>query len=350
MNINFDKISQQNLQKSKDNIFKKIDLLRKEERRLLRRKRIYSGVAASVVFLIVTGLLYDFKTTSVSALDEFVETSIPESLSNDKVELILSSNEKVELEDSTKITYSASGNSVRLSSRAQVSEINTENKISFNTLTVPYGKNTEIQLADGSKVWLNAGSKLIYPNKFDGDHREVYLEGEAIFDVSHSDKKPFLVKTKACVVEVLGTLFDVKSYKEDDVVETTLARGKVRVSYLEEGIFGNKKIQEDLSPGNKAIFYKGKTGFDLETADVSATMSWRDGYIVFKSEPLDEILDKLSRYYNVKFYTSGIINEDARYSGSFYLNDDILNVTKILTSITDHYCYLDAENQTIIIE
>ncbi|WP_417887021.1 FecR family protein [Zunongwangia sp.] len=351
MNINFDNISQQREQELRNNTLNNIYLLRKKEKRNAIKKQLFLGVAASLVFLISIGLFNYFDSSNSTTLDNYVKTNSSGAyLKSNKIELTLSDSQKLKLEDSITIAYNSSGSSLKLLAKKEVSEIKTEDKILFNTLTVPFGKRAELQLADGSKVWLNAGSKLIYPNKFRGNLREVFLEGEAIFDIEHKENQPFLVKTKDCRVEVLGTLFNVRAYPEDKTVETTLARGKVRISHLKKRLFRSKKIQKDLIPGNKAIYLKGSDTIKVKPAEVANIMAWQKGYVNFKSKPLEEILDKLSRYYNIKFYKSGKINKNVKYSGSFYLNDNILHVAKTLTTITDHYCYLDSENKTIIIE
>ena len=125
----------------------------------------------------------------------------------------------------------------------------------YNTLIVPYGKRSQLQLADGSKVWLNSGSKLVYPVTFEGKRREVYIEGEAIFDVAHNAKQPFIVLSKDHEIEVLGTLFNVSNYLDDESISTTLKNGSVQIRYKTDSFLKGRKVLK-IVPGTRSVYKK----------------------------------------------------------------------------------------------
>lgn len=161
------------------------------------------------------------------------------------------------------------------------------------TMTIPYGQEAVVNLADGSKVYLHPGSKLHFPNKFVGKERVVTLEGEAYFEVSHNPQKPFVVKTSVGITKVLGTEFDVTAYA-DKPTSVTLVRGKVEVQ--------NANHTTILSPGRKAMLEQNG---EITTSEVDTEpyTLWRDGYLYYDNMPLDEILEDIAKFYqiNIKY-------------------------------------------------
>jgi len=188
----------------------------------------------------------------------------------------------------------------------------------YNEIIVPLGAKSQIVLSDGTKVWLNAGSKLKYPSQFIGNTREVYLEGEAFFDVTHIKNKTFIVRTLELNIKVHGTQFNVKSYPEDNLVETTLVKGSVEVEKV-----GKSNQRVFLKPNQTATFYKK----DIDTVRVKskqivkiqkdstditsnilitsktnnlATVTWKDPNWVIDGEELGILSKELERRYNVR--------------------------------------------------
>jgi transmembrane sensor len=158
----------------------------------------------------------------------------------------------------------------------------------------PAGSRTHIELGDGTKVWLNHGSKLKYPYRFDGDIRKVFLTGEAFFEVAHNSKIPFIVGTNRLDVKATGTAFNVSAYPDDNAVETTLVEGKV-ILYERKS---NSKIKA-LTPGECLKFDKQKNSYSLETGNTLKYTSWKDGMLVFKNDHVEDIAKKLARWYNI---------------------------------------------------
>ena len=165
----------------------------------------------------------------------------------------------------------------------------------------PRGQKSVMLLADGTKVWLNADTKLTYAKNF-GEHdlREVYLEGEAFFEVMSDPDKPFIVHTSELNIKVLGTSFNVKSYAEDGHIETTLVEGKVEVDKRRVPSGSEGKVI--LKPNQRATFSKESHDIDVEEVVADEAVAWRRDRLVFKSESLSEVIKQLERWYNVKIH------------------------------------------------
>ena len=212
--------------------------------------------------------------------------------------------------------------------------LNTSSDDSYCEITVPYGGKSSIVLPDGSKVWLNAGSNLKYKRDFDVKSREVKIEGEAFFDVQKM-RHPFVVHTSHFDIRVLGTTFNVKSYPDDDNIETTLIEGNIRIESNELA----KPL--NLKPRQKMTYYKGTeqvktSSLSLEKPDEEASeisqpidktikkseiaiekianpeeyTGWKDGQLIINNEPLGELVKKLERKYDIVFRFE---SEDLRY-------------------------------------
>lgn len=167
----------------------------------------------------------------------------------------------------------------------------------FNDLEVeaPAGSRTHIELGDGTKVWLNHGSKLKYPYRFEGKNRKVFLTGEAYFEVAHNSKFPFIVGTNRLDVKATGTAFNVSAYPDDPLVQTTLVEGKV-ILYERKS---NSEIKA-LTPGECLKFDTQKNSYSLETGNTLKYTSWKDGLLVFKNDNVEDIAKKLARWYNIE--------------------------------------------------
>jgi len=183
-----------------------------------------------------------------------------------------------------------------------------ENNIAIHsqTITVPMGAKTKVQLPDSSIVWLNSGSTLSYPIQF-GNSKCVSLTGEAYFEVIKTSKQ-FIVTTEYGNVEVKGTSFNVKAYKDDDSFETTLEEGivvyKVKDSHYEV----------TLKPGEQVI--KSSNGFDVKQVETKYFTSWKDGKMLFNRDPFPNFIKKLERWYNVKIEYSDPDLNKLWYSGT----------------------------------
>jgi len=173
---------------------------------------------------------------------------------------------------------------------------NSNEKMIYNTLKIPYGKKFEVQLSDGTIVYLNAGTSLRYPVQFaKNQSRQVYLTGEAFFEVSKDKAHPFTVNAQEVSVEVLGTKFNVNSYIEDASTNIVLVEGKV-------SLYKDKKTAENqvyLTPGLKGSNIRGQQKIITESVNTDYYTAWVTGSLVFKNASFDAIIKTLERRYNV---------------------------------------------------
>lgn len=154
-------------------------------------------------------------------------------------------------------------------------------------------------LPDGSRVWLNSASSLKYPSDFVADSREVELEGQGYFEVTHDASQPFIVHAgQEYEVEVLGTTFNVVAYADDDLIETTLVEGSVNVHVQS---VGGQELSRRIKPNEKATFTKTTRKLDVEAVNTDHETAWKNGEIIFRNHPMSQVLKVLSRHYHVKF-------------------------------------------------
>ena len=192
-----------------------------------------------------------------------------------------------------------------------------------NTITVPAGQHIDVQLPDGTKVWLNASSRLTYPETFDRRERRVTLEGEAYFEVAKNKDKRFIVCCNDLEIEALGTTFDVKGYGDDLSVTTLLAEGSVRVS--------NKANTTLLKPGEKVEYHKNKQTFTKSPiSDLREIDFWRNNMLIFNSSSLAEIATTLERMYGVKVVFDSEKLKNVLFSGTIR-NSSLHNVFYIIS-------------------
>jgi len=192
----------------------------------------------------------------------------------------------------------------------------------------PAGSQLHFNLGDGTEVWLNHGSKLKYPFRFNRKTREVFLTGEAFFKVAHDTEVPFIVETKSLEVKATGTSFNVSAYPTDDNVQTTLIEGKVVVSEKE-----SKHEVKAMLPGEFLKFDLQKKVYETESGNTEKYTSWKDGRLVFKNEKVSDVAKKLARWYNVEVE---IVNEKVNeftFTATF-MEETLPQVLDLLTLAT----------------
>lgn len=193
-----------------------------------------------------------------------------------------------------------------------------------NEIIVPNGESAEIILADQTHVWLNSGSRLMYPPTFQKKNREVKLTGEAYFEVKHDKSRPFHVVTPNLTVEVLGTSFNVEALENSGILNVTLVEGKVRLQ-------DNKnKVLAELSPNENAKYNVLEKKLDISAVNTVLYTSWKEGIMTFKDEKLIDIADKLERWFNVEVVFDQEQVKDLCFSGSILKNKPIDQVLEIL--------------------
>lgn len=163
-------------------------------------------------------------------------------------------------------------------------------------LYVPMAKQSQLTLPDGTKVWINADSKIKYSNRFNSNERKLYMSGEAFFDVAHNSKLPFEVFVNGAKIKVLGTKFNVKSYEGDQNIETVLLEGKVQLCREDSPKSGSIEME----PGEKTIFDFTTNKVVFSRQDIDADVAWKDGKVIFRNTPLADVCKDLSRHFNAE--------------------------------------------------
>jgi transmembrane sensor len=209
-------------------------------------------------------------------------------------------------------------------------------------LTVQTGNGMlkEIELEDGSEIWLNAGSTLRYPEHFSGRHREVYLDGEAYFDIVHNPDKSFVVHTAHLATNVLGTAFSVTAYKNARLEAVAVIRGKVSISagHNQLGLLTpNKRVEYNITSGKSTI----------TNINAAALMSWKEGKLQFENQDMQDIAGRLGRWYGYKFIFAHENLENCRYTASFNSNIPLLNILKVMKAISLLNYKVDEKNKTV---
>lgn len=186
----------------------------------------------------------------------------------------------------------------------------------FITVQSNAGMRTQFNLPDGTVAYLNSGSVLSYPLPYDKTERRVTLKGEAYFKVAHNPEQPFIVSVADdnMRVKVLGTEFNLQSYEEGGMVQTTLVSGAVNLQMLKNG---NVISSANLKPSEKAIYDVATKIVTISTVCTEYETSWKEGRLIFKDMPMPEVLKKLAYFYNVKFDVKDPVINSFRFTGTF---------------------------------
>lgn len=216
----------------------------------------------------------------------------------------------------------------------------TEGPIAMQTISVPAGQCVNVTLPDGSNIWLNAQTTIQYPVSFNKENRQVKLDGEAYFDVAKDSKRPFIVNTKECSVEVLGTKFNIDAYSSRDKFETVLMEGSVKVSMLDD-----PTQAVSLKPNNKVYRSNGK----LLTQKVSnyERYRWKEGLICFVDEPFKVVMEDFEKFYGLTIVVNNQKVTQYLYTGKFKQTDGVDYALSLLQK-NIHFTYQrDRENHIV---
>lgn len=203
-----------------------------------------------------------------------------------------------------------------------------EKKEQSNHLLIPHGTTYQVILADGTRVWLNSESEFSYPSSFNGDKREVTLQGEAFFEVAKDTGKPFIVRTEGMEVKVLGTSFNISCYKNEDGVSTTLVEGSVEIK-TENG------EEEILSPAERYTYNRIEKTTLLTSVNTDIYTSWLDGIYIFRDTPLSYIFKCLQRWHQFTLNYEDESLKNKRYSFDIDRNTSIDNILEVISFTSD---------------
>ncbi len=335
---------------AKENITRRI---KQEKRIFLNRNKVSSiiryAAAAIVIGVLTTAYIFKDRLMHVS-----IEETAPKMVSpnvimpgTDKATLTLGDGSVVVLnKENTFQTQNVNSNGEQI-----VYKKKKENKkknttaVVYNFLTIPRGGQFFIKLSDGTQVWLNSESQLKYPVNFiDGETRQVELVyGEAYFNVSPSTEHKgakFKVLNQSQEIEVLGTEFNIKAYKDETNIYTTLVEGKVAV--------GNGVSKLNLVPNEQSNLDTQKNNIVVTEVDVSSEISWKNGIFSFKGKPLKNIMKVISRWYDVDVIFENKALETLKFKGSLDKNQSIEEILSIMKSNTiNNY---EIKDKTIILK
>ena len=215
--------------------------------------------------------------------------------------------------------------------------------LAYNTLIVPSGGEYKITLSDGTRVWLNAASQLRYPTQFSNNKREVFLEGEAYFEVTHNPQKPFEVHTSMLTTRVFGTEFNIMAYGDEPNIQTTLIKGSVEVQNSSSA----EKKSIMLKPGSQANLNRANSSLDSKVVNTYIYTAWKDGVFIFNNENMESIMRKLSRWYNVKINFDNETTKDIIFYGKVKRYENINTILNLIKK-TEEVTYSTENNQILI--
>ena len=273
--------------------------------------------AVALLFFSIGALLF-YKQNQFNP--EFNSQKLSESVPEGSAKLIRANGDNILLtENKSILKYQVDGKLVINNDTIHAEKQAPAQVSAMNQLIIPYGKTSELFLSDGTKVILNAGSRLVYPENFSGKTREVFLVGEAFFEVKHDQNHPFIVQVDDQRIRVLGTKFNVSAYPTDNIVETVLAEGKVSLEKNNAGLF---ERGTELFPNQLASFDRTSKEISIRTVDTDNYITWTIGMLKFESADLSRIAKRLERYYNIRFQFKEPLLGGVRITGKLYLKED----------------------------
>jgi ferric-dicitrate binding protein FerR (iron transport regulator) len=306
----------------------------------LEPKKFLRYAAMLIPFIMLFGISYYWESFSYSSLAKVDEIIKPY---EQKATLILANGEKLNLQSKT-ITNIQEGrahlinqnNTLKYTSEENAKEIE---PLIYNTLVIPKGGNYQLTLSDGTEVWLNANSSIKYPVAFTDSTREVFLEGEAFFDVQHNGK-PFLVNTQETNIRVLGTSFNVWAYSDESYNATTLVEGSIKLS--------TAKMEKVLVPNEQASIFLNESDIRVKDVNTNLYTSWMEGKIEFEGENLEAVMRRLARLYDFKYSFKNEAAKDFHFTARIDNSQPISSILEML-ELTTNVEFKLKENTIIIL-
>lgn len=302
-------------QKILDRIEPLENLQKTQKKKTLATMWYWTGIAACFLIIVGVFVFNQKNTASQQTLTKPMEqhldaNAITLQLDNGNIETISESGERKITSPSGNLLASQQGNTLDYKGSK------THKKLVYNTLNIPFGKQFELLLSDGTQVTLNSGSSLRYPVNFiTGKDRKVYLKGEAFFDVAKDASHPFIVNADQINIRVLGTQFNLSFYPEDEDISTVLVEGSVAL--YKEGADMKKNTSTQLVPGQQAAFNKSKNEMSVNEVDTHNHTAWKDGYLLFKASPFYRIRSKLERHFNISIEDKTQLLHNQVYTATF---------------------------------
>lgn len=276
---------------------------------MYKRSIRWMPAAAVAMLLLVLTLLFVLKQDNNNRKKDIIaQPAYPIQPGGNKALLTLANGQVIALDTAGNGTLAQQGTATIIKFKdGQLTYNSTDQQpreITINTLATPRGGEYMLVLQDGTKVWLNAETKLRFPTDFRGDSRTVELSGEAYFEVAKNQSKPFIVlANNTTQVKVLGTHFNVMAYRQEDSIVTTLLEGSVNVS------IANTPKGKILMPGQQALYsHEGLLSVNND-ADTEQAVAWKNGKLLFRNQDIQTIMQQVARWYNVDVEINGNIND-----------------------------------------
>jgi len=315
-----------NSEKAKERLLQRI----RQDKRYRRKKFVLKALQYAAVGLVFFGLGYGYYRTTIPKNGEGQmsshENAITLQLSDGTIKAIS------EDESTSIVNRNCHRVGLQKGNRLIYHSASTIKELAYNTLSVPYGKQFVLILADGTKAHLNSGTTLKYPVQFKkGRTRDVFLEGEGYFEVAKDKTHPFIVNANTLRIRVLGTRFNVSAYTDDEHISTVLVEGSV--GFFEKDQMFDAVNDQRLNPGQKADWQKKNGSIQIEEIDTALYTGWMDGKIIFNHTPFKEIRKKLERNYNVTISNKYHELDEVRFTASF----DTETIEQVLQAFSKNY-------------
>ena len=321
-----------------------ISLNLKHHKRQLILNSFLKYAAVAIIFTVIGGVLVYLDIGNKSVNQQLSDQIIQIPSSSQEPVLITSNGQYFNLKKKDSSVDYSNHDSVVLNNDS-VMQAGKDIPNVMNQLVIPYGNHSKVILSDSTVVWLNSGSRLIYPTRFDNKTREVVLFGEAFFEVTKNPKVPFVVKTSDLSIKVLGTKFNVSSYPEDPVIQTVLKEGSVSIHHNNSNSY-EKDLE--LKPNQMARFNKNSSETKVNEVDVNYYILWTKGLLSFDDDDFNRILKKVERYYNISVRFSEPNLGDIRISGKLDLNQNHDEVLEYLEKVSLTKINKISENQYLV--
>ncbi|MDR0939229.1 MAG: FecR domain-containing protein [Mediterranea sp.] len=309
-------------------LWQRVDPANVAARRRKRRRALVLSLSAVAAAACVVGVLFLTRTMASGpkpdAILAFVQQVDTADYSASNTQLVLSADQTVELtERESTVTYDSA--SIKLEGGKR-KEVKADEAARYNRLIVPMGKRSTLALADGSRVWVNAGTQVIYPVTFAADRRELYVDGEIYLSVTPDKDRPFVVKTKETDIVVTGTEFNVSAYDSEAEQRVVLVRGGVEVTNRGDG----KRVPSTFTLAPGEMYWHDARTEAVRAVDVARYVSWKEGMYIFDNDRLSYILTRLARYYGEPIRWDKAAGEQ-RCSGKLDLKGSLDEVLQGLT-------------------
>jgi transmembrane sensor len=301
----------------------------------LNSRKFMSYAAAILLPIVIGGFVWIYfgrkEPASMATIDTVIQPGSQKAL------LVLSDGATVEFDDDEPLAELDQGDAVIRNEKNELvysekERLGRSRRLVYNELRTPRGGGYSLSLADGSKVWLNAGSSLRFPVSFTDSTRHVFLEGEAYFQVTHNGK-PFIVSSGEMDVRVLGTSFNVLAYPDEQQLVTTLVEGSVRID------LGGKESEavssRILHPDDQAVISIANADIEVSKVNTSQYTSWIEGKLEFHNEDLDKVMKRLARWYDFEYEFENNGAKDFHFSARFDNSENISTILEMLELTTD---------------